>query len=315
MVQIDQNIGFCVSFMEQSLNLKALADFNLVARHGSLSRAAVLTHRPKATLSRHVRDMENALGVRLLERGGRRPKLTEEGEALHERTAHLLIEITEAVHELAAASDRPRGRLRISAPLLFSQAVLGRLTAEFALQYPEVTVDVAADDRNVDMIKDGYDLAIRVDPEPDSTLIGRCFLRDRRVVAAAPSVALPNESQSVSAVSLGVSDESRVWKLRSTSKVTTLQPEPVLRLSSLYMVRDAVRMGLGAAVLPLSMVADDVANGRLIAWGDLDAPEVEIWALYPSRRLLSRRVSTFLDHLRGAFPNATAEDLARYITD
>lgn len=315
MVQIDRNIGSWVSFMEQSLDLKALSDFNLVARHGSFNRAAVLAHRPKATLSRHVRDLESALGVRLLERGGRRPRLTEEGEALRERTAHLLTEIEEAVRELAATSDRPRGRLRISAPFLFSQAVLGRLTAEFALQYPEVTVDVTADDRNVDMIKDGYDLAIRVDPEPDSTLIGRCFLRDRRVVVAAPSVVLPEENQTVSAVLLGTSDGSHAWRIRSTSGVTTLRPKPVLRLSSLYMVRDAVRMGVGAAVLPLSMVADDVANGRLIAWGDLNVPEVEIWALYPSRRLLSRRVSTFLDHLRGAFPNATADDLARYITD
>lgn len=301
--------------MEHNLNLKALSDFNLVVQHGSFSQAAVAAHRPKATLSRHVRDLESALGVRLLERGGRRPQLTEEGRALHERTGHLLTEIEETAHEIAAYTDRPRGRLRISAPFLFAQAVLGRLTAEFAVQYPEVTVDVTAEDRNVDMIKDGYDLAIRVDPESDSSLIGRCFLRDRRVIVAAPAVAPPEDNQAVPAVLLGATDGAQTWWLRSGNGTTTLRPEPVLRLSSLYMMRDAVRVGAGAAVLPLSMVASDLTTGQLVAWGDLDAPEVELWALYPSRRLLSRRVSAFLDHLRRAFPNATADDLARYMGD
>lgn len=315
MVQIDHIFRFCVSLMEHDIDLKALADFNLVVRHGSFNQAALAAHRPKATLSRHVRDLESALGVRLLERGGRRPQLTEEGRALHERTAHLLTEIEETAHEIAAYTDRPRGRLRISAPFLFSQAVLGRLTAEFVLQYPEVTVDVTAEDRNVDMIKDRYDLAIRVNPDRDATLIGRCFLHDRRVVVAARPLALPAANQTVRAVLLGASDGARTWKLRSASGVTTLRPEPVLRLSSLHMMRDAVRVGAGAAVLPLSMVANDLATGRLVAWGDLDVSEVELWALYPSRRLLSRRVSAFLDHLRGAFPNAAADDLARYMGD
>jgi len=301
--------------MEHKLDFKALSDFNLVVRYGSFSQAAARGQRPKATLSRHVRDLETALGVRLLERGGRRPQLTEEGRALHERTAYLFTEIEEAAHEIATYTDQPRGRLRISAPFLFAQAVLGRLTAEFALQYPEVTLDVTADDRNVDMIKDGYDLAIRVDPDRDATLIGRCFLRDRRLVVAAPSLAMPGPNQAVAAVTLGVSDATGGWRLRGDRGTTRLHPEPVLRLSSLYMMRDSVRVGAGAAVLPLSMVAGDLAAGRLVSWGDLDAPEVELWALYPSRRLLSRRVSAFLEHLRHAFPHAAADDLACYMDD
>lgn len=313
MVQIDHNFGFYVSYMEHNLDLKALADFNLVIRHGSFSQAAAAAHRPKATLSRHVRDLESALGVRLLERGGRRPQLTEEGRALHERTGYLLTEIEETAQEIAAYTDRPRGRVRISAPVLFSQAALGRLAAEFAMQHPEVTVEVTAEDRNIDMIEDGYDLVIRVNPAHDATLIGRCFLRDRRVAVAAPSIETPDKGQAVPAVFLGITDEPRPWRLRNANGITTLHPDPVLRLSSLHMVHDAIRAGAGAALLPLSMVAGDLATGRLAAWGELDAPEVELWALYPSRRLLSRRVSAFLEHLEHAFPNATADDLAHYM--
>src|SRR5699024_9078550 len=101
----------------------------------------------------------------------------------------------------------------------------------------------------------------------------------------------PEQNQAVSAVLLGAGDAPRAWSLRAERGTASLRPEPVLRLSSLHMMRDAVRVGAGAAVLPLSMVAGDLAAGRLVSWGDLDAPEVELWALYPSRRLLSRRVS------------------------
>src|SRR5690625_4255487 len=100
--------------MEPRMNLLALADFNRVVRYGSFSQAAVATRRPKATLSRHVRNLERDLGVRLLERGGRQPQLTEEGRTLHDRTAHLLTEIEETAHEVATNTDQPRGRLRIS---------------------------------------------------------------------------------------------------------------------------------------------------------------------------------------------------------
>jgi DNA-binding transcriptional LysR family regulator len=102
------------------MDLLALADFNLVARHGGFGRAARATGRPKATLSRRVAELEADLGLRLFERGARVLKLTQEGRALHERTGALLAEIDETAAALASGGDRPRGRLRISAPLLFS---------------------------------------------------------------------------------------------------------------------------------------------------------------------------------------------------
>lgn len=94
------------------------------------------------------------------------------------------------------------------------------------------------------------------------------------------------------------------------SRVTV---NPVLSLSSLVMVRDAVRMGVGAARLPISLVSHDLADGTLVHWGDVEASEVSLWTLYPTRRLLSARVSAFLDHLREAFPEGTPEELAAYL--
>lgn len=79
------------------------------------------------------------------------------------------------------------------------------------------------------------------------------------------------------------------------------------------MVRDAVRAGVGAARLPISLVSHDLADGTLVSWGDIDGPEVALWTLYPSRRLLSARVSAFMDFLKQAFPNGTPDELAAYI--
>jgi DNA-binding transcriptional LysR family regulator len=290
------------------MDLLALADFNLVARHGGFGRAARASGRPKATLSRRVAELEASLGLRLLERGARTLKLTQEGRALHERTAALLTEIDETAAALASGGDRPRGRLRISAPLLFSQTAMGKLAAGFALRYPDVRLEVTTDDRAVDMVEEGYDLVIRVNPDPDENLVGRIFLRDRMVVVAAPSLARPADGVPVPAV---VRDEgSRAWAVKGQPAVAIA---PVLRLSSLVMVRDAVRTGVGAACLPVSLVGRDLAAGRLVCWGDVDGPEIALWALYPSRRLLSARVSAFLDWLKAAFPRGTPDELANYL--
>ncbi|HEY0685031.1 MAG TPA: LysR substrate-binding domain-containing protein [Steroidobacter sp.] len=237
------------------MDLLALADFNLVARHGGFGRAARMSDRPKATLSRRVSELENSLGLRLFERGARTLTLTQEGKALYERTAPLLTELEETSAAIASGGNIPRGTLRISAPLLFCQIAMGRLAAEFAVKHPQVRLEVTSEDRPVDMVEEGYDLAIRVNPNPDETLVGRAFLRDRLVVVASPTIARP----------------------------------------------------------AISLVSGDLAAGRLVLWGEVDRSEISLWALYPSRRLLSARVSAFLDHLRSAFPLGTPNELAAYI--
>ncbi|WP_145668815.1 LysR family transcriptional regulator [Bradyrhizobium stylosanthis] len=295
------------------MDLLALADFNLVARHGGFGKAARASGRPKATLSRRVSELESGLDLRLFERGARTLKLTQEGRALHERTGSLLTELDETAAAIASGGDRPRGRLRISAPLLFSQTAMGKLAAAFALKFPQVRLEVTTEDRSVDMIEEGYDLVIRVNPDPDETLVGRILMRDRLVVVADPALRRPKGDAVVPTVVRGAGDLGPDWDVTLRGRTARIKTDPVLRLSSLIMVRDAVRAGVGAARLPVSLVSHDLAAGRLVHWGDVEGPETALWALYPTRRLLSARVSAFLDFLKEAFPSGTPEELAAFI--
>lgn len=298
----------------ERIDLLALADFNLVARHGSFGEAARAGDRPKATLSRRIGELEDSLGLRLFERGPRGLKLTQEGRALFERTGALLAELTESAAAVRSGSEQPRGLLRISAPALFSQIAMGKLVATFALKYPEVRLEVTTEDRPVDMIEEGYDLVIRVNPDRDENLVGRVFLRDRLVVVAAPELPRPaDDTSSVPAVVRGAQDGNTAWDVAGPHGRSRITIAPVARLSSLVMVRDTVLLGVGAACLPLSLVSRDIASGRLVRWGDIDGRDIELWALYPSRRLLSARVSAFLEHIKRAFPGGAPEELAAFI--
>jgi DNA-binding transcriptional LysR family regulator len=295
--------------MEQSMDLQALTDFNLVAVHGGFGRASRRSGRAKATLSRRVAELEQSLGARLIERGGHTLRLTDEGRTLHERTQGLLSEIAEAAETVALGASTPRGRLRVTAPTLFAHVALGRIGARFALAYPEVRLEIVAEDRRVDLVDDGYDMVIRIDPAPDQLLVGRLFLRDERLIVASTEFGRPVPPKGgakeipVRAVLMSATRPDVVWKMRSEHRVTVhLRPEPVLRLSSLSMVRDAVLAGAGAALLPKMLVADDIAEGRLVQWGKQEGPPVEIWALHSSRRLVGVKVRAFLEILQQTFP-------------
>jgi DNA-binding transcriptional LysR family regulator len=296
------------------MDLLALADFNLVARHGGFGRAARASGRPKATLSRRVAELESSLELRLFERGTHALKLTQEGRLLFERTGALLTELEEAAAIIASGGERPRGRLRVSAPLLFSQIAMGQLAAGFALKYPEVRLEITTEDRAVDLVEEGYDLVIRVNPDPDDGLVGRIFLRDRLVVVASPSLSRRADNQPVPAVVRGASEEVATWNVIVPTGRSSITVAPVLRFSSLIMVRDAVRTGVGVARLPVSLVSHDLATGTLVHWGDVVGPEIALWTLHPSRRLLSARVSAFLDYLKEAFPKGTPDELAAYLS-
>ena len=171
---------------------------------------------------------------------------------------------------------------------------------------------VTTEDRSVEMVEEGYDLVIRVNPDPDESLIGRIFLRDQLMVVASPQLARPVDNEVAPAV-VRAGDRTTAWNVKTATTKSTITIDPVLRLSSLIMIRDAVRMGVGAGRLPVSLVSHDLAAGKLENWGDADLPEIALWALYPSRRLLSARVSAFLEYLKEAFPKGTPDELAAYI--
>lgn len=289
------------------MDLSALADFHLVASQGGFGKASRLSGRPKATLSRRVLDLEHSLGVRLLERGARSLRLTEEGQALLERIQGPLGEIVEAGDLVASGLSTPRGRLRVSAPLLFSMTLLGRLGAGFAQAYPDVRLEIVADDRNVDLVEDGFDVVIRVNPSPDAELVGRCFARDEMLLVAAPSLPRPTaaaegETPTVPAISYSSRYDAGPWRYQDGDTLNSVVPDIRIRMSSLLMMRDAVLAGGGAALLPRSLVETAVAGNRLAIWGRvLDRP-IELWALHNSRRLVSTKVTAFVDYLYDAFP-------------
>ncbi|MFM0207074.1 LysR substrate-binding domain-containing protein [Paraburkholderia sediminicola] len=287
------------------MDLTSLADFNAVALHGGFGPASRALDRPKATLSRHVAELEEDLGVRLIERGARRLRLTEEGLALHERTRGLMAEIQEAGEAVASRAPVPRGRLRISAPVVFAHVALCQIAARFALAYPQVELEIIAEDRVADPVEDGYDLVIRIDPPHDEQLVGRRILGDERLVVASPGMSIPSMSASeagelqVPAVMSIAAPSGVLWNMQTEGGgVRVIKPMPVLRMSSLLMVREAVLQGVGAALLPRLLVEQDVRTGRLVCWGAEAGSPVEIWALYSSRRLLSAKVRAFMDLLK-----------------
>ena len=289
------------------MDLQGLSDFNLVATHGGFGRAGRMAGRPKATLSRRVAELEESLGVRLIERGSQSLRLTDEGRALHARTDGLLAEVREAGEAVALGASTPKGRLRVSAPIVLAHAALGRIGARFAAAYPEVQLEIVADDRKMDPVEDGFDLVIRIDPSPDDRLVGRIILTDQRWIVACPDMPRPAAASDgrvaeVKAVLMSATPPGTIWRFSAGSVETALQPEPVLRLSSLLMVHDAVRAGAGAAMLPKLLVEDDVAAGRLALWGVQSGPQVEIWALQNSRRLVGAKTRAFLDVMQQAFP-------------
>ncbi|CAE6772503.1 HTH-type transcriptional regulator DmlR [Paraburkholderia domus] len=287
------------------MDLTSLADFNAVALHGGFGPASRALDRPKATLSRRVAELEEDLGVRLIERGARRLRLTEEGLALHERTRGLMTEIQEAGEAVASRAPVPRGRLRISAPVVFAHVALCQIAARFALAYPQVELEVIAEDRVADPVEDGYDLVIRIDPPHDEQLVGRRILGDERLVVASPTMSIPSTPASeageleVPAVMSVAASSGVLWNMRTEGGgVSVIKPMPVLRMSSLLMVREAVLQGVGVALLPRLLVEQDVQTGRLVCWGAEAGSPVEIWALYSSRRLLSAKVRAFMDMLK-----------------
>ncbi len=292
--------------MEQ-MDLDALADFVLVASHGGLGKAARSTGRSKATLSRKVAELEEALQVRLVERGAQHLKLTGEGEALYARTRGLLSELRQAGDDIRNGGGQLSGLLRITAPVLFSQVALSRVAAAFCKLHPKLQIEVNAEDRFVDPIEEGYDLVIRTNPKPTENMVGRRLFTDELVLVAAPEVQRPLEGSTVPAVLMSRLGETREWLVQSGNKKVTYQPQPILRLSSILMIQQAVMAGAGAAILPLSLVGKDIASGALAEWGRVLNRPIEVWVLHSSQRLASPKVTSFVAFLLEQFPNGVLE--------
>ena len=294
------------------MDLSALADFHLVAAHQGFGRAARATGRSKATLSRRITDLETSLGVRLLERGGGSLTLTEDGRSLLASTRGPLDELDASEAVLRGRSEEPHGRLRVSCPLLLGQYAMGAIAARFLAAYPRVRLEILAEDRYVDLVQEGYDVVIRANPQPDEDLVGRRFLTVPLLVVAPGSLTRPAARQAkdtpkVPAVVRLSGNDERPWRVEDRAARFTLQPDPILRTSSLIMMRDAVVAGAGAALLPGFLVREHLQQGSLQQWGIVSEQAVEIWVLHASTRLLSSKIRAFTKHLIQTFPDGAIE--------
>ncbi|KQQ40088.1 LysR family transcriptional regulator [Duganella sp. Leaf126] len=293
------------------MDLAAVTDFNLVARHGGFGAASRVAATPKATLSRRVRELEESLGVRLIERGVRPLRLTDEGAALYARTEEPFGAIADTLRDIRAGLNRPSGLLRISAPLLFANMSLGPLAAAFLAAYPEVLLEVTTDDGFVDLRDGTVDVVIRANPRPDDDLVGRCFLTNPLVLVAPPGLARPAEiHQPFPAVMRTGMVDGETWTIVDAidGAIRPYRPQAVLRLSSPLSIRDAVVAGAGAAMVPVAIVADELAAGRLVQWGACTRPPVEVWVLHASRRLVSTKVRVFVSFICDYFAKRTQLD-------
>ena len=288
------------------MNLAALTSFNLVAKHGGIGRASRATRRSKATLSRQVKELEEELGIRLIERTTTSFRLTDEGVDLHARTEGLLGEIGEIGEMLVAGGPNPRGRLRISVPVLFGNTEMGGIAADFSLTYPEVQLDITAEDRLVDLVDERFDLVIRANPRPSEDLVGRRFLKDEIILVAPPGLPPPTADgdapADIAAVLVTSARVDLPWTVESGDGVRSFTPRPKMRVSSSLMAMEAVRGGAGAAILPAMIIAEDIAAGRMISWGKVCNGEIDLWALHLSHRLISTKTSVFINFLCARYP-------------
>jgi len=287
------------------MDMLALADFNVVVRHGGFGAASRAEGQSKATLSRRVRELEESLGIRLIERGTRPLRLTEEGAVLHARTEMPFSAITDALQDIKAGLGRPSGRLRISAPLMFANLALGPMAAAFICAYPEVLLEVRTEDKFVDLLADNVDIVVRANPRPDENLVGRCFLHNPLVLVAPLDLSQPEASSDSEvasrfpAVMRIDTNDDEVWSVKGEDEAQSrlYYPKAVLRLSSPVSIREAICAGAGAALIPRSIVSEDLAAGRLRLWGASVRPPIEVWVLHSSRRLVSPKVTAFVSFL------------------
>ncbi|MBI1251119.1 MAG: LysR family transcriptional regulator [Alphaproteobacteria bacterium] len=286
------------------MDLDALRDFVAVIEAGGVTSGAARRGAPKQTVSRRLLALETMLGARLFDRSNRALRLTPEGQLLQERARRLLADFDETRRLLADRASAPAGLVRLSAPVLLGQTLLGRLAARVLARHPEITLEIVLSDRRVDLIEHGFDVAIRVGRHDDSALVSRVFARASTIVVAAPSaiaqhprVRSPRDLARVPCILFGeTTGAGAAWTLQRGESTQKIKVAGRLAASSLQLCFDAACAGGGFASVPAYIAADAISTGALRrvlpTWR---TGEVDMRILYPSRRLMSPRLRAFID--------------------
>lgn len=289
--------------------------FVRVAADGSLAAAGRTLGLSQTMVTKHVDALESRLGVRLVQRSTRRLTLTEAGRGYLDACGRILAEIEEAEQEAAAGQSEPRGQLRMNAPVPFGTLQVAPLLAAFAARYPQVPIELGLNDRLVDLIEEGWDIAVRIGVLRDSTLVARRLAPCRTVVCAAPAyLEAHGRPRTVADLSshncLGYTLSDRLganrWSFGADGMVVATVSGS-LRSNNGDALRAAALGGLGVIYQPSFLVAEDLRAGRLLSL-PLDHPTTDVGHIHavfrPDRRLppKSRAMVDFLAEQYGGVP-------------
>lgn len=299
--------------------LAAMAVFVRVVDRGSFTAAAKDLRLSRAMVSKHVQDLEAHLGVRLLSRTTRRLALTEEGRLYHARCVDILSDIAEAEQGAAERQAEPQGLLRLNGPVSFGTRYLTPAIAAFTAAHPKVRVDMVLVDRVVDLVDEGYDLAIRIGVLASSSLIARRLAPCRLVACAAPDYlarqGIPRHPGDLAGhnclgYSLGLLSDG--WRFHGPEGEVVVPITGNLTVNNGDALRMAALSGQGIIVLPTFIVGADLSAGTLRpVLEDYALPEMGIHAVYPPGRHLPAKVRSVIDFLAARFGDAPAWDAWR----
>jgi DNA-binding transcriptional LysR family regulator len=291
------------------LDLQQLASFVAVVNAGSFVGAADAIGLSKAAVSRHVADLEAQLGVRLLHRTTRRLSLTDDGQRFQARATELLAFAGELEAEASAGSGEAAGLLRINAPLTFGNLHLAPLWSRFIAENPKVALDITLNDRVVDLVDEGYDLAVRITGLASSQLVSRRLASTRIVLCASPAYLAahgtpshPHELARHQVVSYAYWTGGDDWRFTGAEGEARVRVQPRIHTNSGDTCRVAALHGQGVILQPDFLVGDDLRRGDLVellpGWHSI---ELGIHALYASRKHLPMKTRRLVDFLVEAF--------------
>ncbi|SHI58814.1 DNA-binding transcriptional regulator, LysR family [Malonomonas rubra DSM 5091] len=293
---------------------REMETFMAVVDAGSFVAAAEKMRISKSVVSRVIQELEARLGGRLLNRTTRRLSLTDVGQAYYQRCKHILEEVEVAENAVGKDRETVIGILKVSAPLTFGTLHLAQHWGAFLKRHPLLELDINLLDRRVDLVGEGYDLAIRIVPQQeDSSLVSRKLASSRMVTCAAPEYlekyGTPqtlNELSRHELIGYSYLPTGDVWKFSSSGTSEGIRINPRLRVNNGDTCRAIALQGLGITVQPSFIVQEDLMQGRLVEiLPEWQVEERGIYAVYPTRQHLSGKVRALVDYLADKFKDAT----------
>jgi DNA-binding transcriptional LysR family regulator len=299
---------------------QAITAFTRVVETGSFARAADRLGVSVSAVSRHVAELESHLGARLLNRTTRRLSLTESGRAFHERCVQLLEDLEEAEEVVGAGTRAPRGTLRITCGTTFGVRHVAGVVAAYAARHPQVRFDLDLSDRAVDLVEEGFDLAIRIGAVGSPALIARRIGTTSLVCCASPAYLarhgtphVPDDLAQHECLTYVYAPDRDVWRFRGAGAEHAVAVSGPVRANNGEMLTALALAGMGVDLEPDIVVAPYVRDGTLVRLLPEYRPaSMPIHAVYPSRRHLSAKVRSFIDFLAARFATEPAWELDRH---